>query len=100
MTDTQIAESLVDEVDSADESQYDEDWTEEQENRRQGYEAGEVFINRHIVNKINVFLEIYRGKGYSENFISGFIDGISDAAQGISFGGNEESDTEEVDSQQ
>lgn len=91
MNDTQIAESILEEVDTDKNMEYDADWTEADEQRRQGWEAGEVFINRHIVSKINLFLDVYRKKGYSEDFIAGFIDGLSDAATGISFGNNEES---------
>ena len=47
-----------------------------------GNMAGAAFARRHIVDKINLFLEEYRRNGYTENFVSGFIDGVNDVTGG------------------
>ena len=72
----------------------DSEWTKEMEQHQQGYEAGEVFVKRHIIEKINLFLKTYREKKWDTDFIRGWMDGISDNT-GISFkvaGQTEESD--------
>lgn len=97
MTDTQLANSFVEGV-PVDEDAVTEEWTQEDEDRWQGGWAGENFINNHIINKINLFLDVYRKKGYSQAFIEGFMDGVVKHAAGIHFP-SEESEAEAVDSE-
>lgn len=59
-----------------------------------GNEAGRAFAHRHILAKINTFIDVYRSKKYSENFIEGFIEGVNDVTGGFI---TLDSETEEVD---
>jgi hypothetical protein len=63
----------------------------------EGNEAGRVFAQRHIIDKINTFLDVYRREGYSENYIHGFLDGINDST-GANIGMHvDDEDDEETD---
>ena len=78
--------------------EYDENYSEADEDRLNGATAGQQFAQRHIFGKIDLFVKVYREKGWSEEFISGFIDGINDATGAtICLNSGEESVTEEVD---
>ena len=83
-------------LDSSEMSEYSEELIEE---NLQGNEAGRVFAQRHILDKINLFLSEYRRNNYSENYISGFLDGINDTTGGyiqLVTDEDEESDGEEL----
>jgi len=69
-------------VEPYDISEQDEEMSPEVEENLNGNEAGRVFAQRHIIDKINTFLDVYRREGYSENFIAGFLDGINDTTGG------------------
>lgn len=43
-----------------------------------GRDAGETFAQRHIIEKINLFIDEYRRNGYSEEYVQGFIDGVNE----------------------
>jgi len=47
-----------------------------------GFEAGEAFARRHIVDKLNLFIDEYRRNGYSETYVRSFIDGMNDVTGG------------------
>lgn len=74
-----------------------EDWTREDEDRFNGDAAGVAFAQRHVVDKINLFIEEYRRNKYSEEFIEGFLQGINDSL-GSNIGHHDEESTESVDS--
>lgn len=96
MTDKQLAESFIENI-PVDEDAVTEEWSQEDEDRWQGEWAAENFINNHIINKINLFLDVYRKKGYSEAFCQGFMDGIVNHASSIHFPGEENNtETEET----
>ena len=65
----------------------DDDLTDEErlaiEDNLNGLEAGQTFAHRHIIDKVNTFIDVYRSKGYSEDFIEGFIDGINEITGGF-----------------
>ena len=64
-----------------------------------GNEAGRAFAQRHIIDKMNLFIDEYRRNGYSEDFISGYVDGINDVTGGvIALDTDEESDEGELTS--
>lgn len=96
MTDAQLASSFIEGV-PVDEDAVTEEWTQEDEDRWQGGWAAENFINNHIINKINLFLDVYRKKGYSEAFCQGFMDGVVTHASGIHFGENDKGSEERVE---
>ena len=81
-----------------------EEWTAEDEDRFNGEEAGVVFAQRHVMDKVNLFIEEYRRNNFSEAFIEGFVSGVnSGLGSNMSIGEEsltEESDTEAVDNQQ
>lgn len=62
--------------------EFDENYTVEDEDRLQGEEAGKTFAQRHILDKMNLFIKVYREKGWSMEFISGFVDGINEITGG------------------
>lgn len=73
---------------------------EEIEQNLEGNDAGRAFANRHIIEKMNLFIDEYRRNGYSEDFISGFVDGINDVTGGVIYlspGDEEEVVDEETD---
>ena len=74
-----------------------EDWTREDEDRFSGGEAGVAFAQRHVLDKINLFIEEYRRNKYSEEFIEAFLQGINDTL-GSNIGHHDEESTESVDS--
>lgn len=91
----------IDEVDETVDEEYPEDWTSEDEDRFNGEEAGTVFAQRHILDKINLFMEEYRRNNYSEEFIDGFLEGINGVTGGsITIDRSEKKVTAEVDSDQ
>ena len=75
-----------------------EELSPEMEDLLNGHTAGEQFAARHIMEKINMFLQEYRRNGYSESFLSGFIDGINDVTGGaIVLGGDEDEESVETE---
>jgi len=52
------------------------------EDNLNGVEAGEAFAHRHIIEKMNLFIDEYRKNGYTEDFISGFLDGVNNITGG------------------
>lgn len=83
--------------------EFDDEYTQEDEDRLKGEDAGKVFAQRHIIEKMNLFIKVYREKGWSMEFIEGFVDGINKITGGtISLkrgDQQEESDEEEVDTE-
>lgn len=75
MTEQGMVESLDVVIDSDDLSPEDEQTIE-------GHQTGEAFAHKHIIGKMNIFMEEYRRNGYSEQFICGFINGINDVTGG------------------
>jgi hypothetical protein len=75
-----------------------EEMSAETEQNLEGNEAGRVFAQRHILDKVTLFVDEYRRQGYTEDFISGFLDGINDTTGAwIHLEDNdEESDGEEL----
>lgn len=69
---------------------------QEIEDNLNGNDAGREFARKHIIEKMNLFMEVYRREGYSEDFISGFVDGINDVTGGVIYLEPDEGD-EEVD---
>ena len=64
-----------------------------------GNEAGRAFAQRHIIDKMNLFIDEYRRNGYTEDFINGYVDGINDVTGGvIALDTDEESDEGELTS--
>ena len=59
------------------------DLDEAAEQNLSGNEAGRAFAQRHIIDKMNLFIDEYRRNGYSEDFISGYVDGINDVTGGV-----------------
>lgn len=55
----------------------------ETEQNLQGNDAGRAFAHKHIIEKMNLFIDEYRRNGYDEWFISGFVDGINDVTGGV-----------------
>lgn len=90
----------IDEETEADSGQFveQEDWTQQDEDRFNGEEAGTVFAQRHILDKINLFLEEYRRNNYSEDFVEGFIEGINGVTGGNITVNDEDAVKQEVDS--
>lgn len=77
-----------------------EDWTKEDEDRFNGEEAGVAFAQRHILDKITLFVKVYREKGYSEAFIEGFMEGINGNIGGnIFLDANDEEVTQALDNE-
>lgn len=62
-------------IDSSEVSEYSEQVMEDNLN---GNDAGQAFARRHIIEKMNLFIEEYRRNNYSEDFVAGFVDGIND----------------------
>jgi hypothetical protein len=60
------------------------DWEETPEERDNlnGMEAGRAFAHRHIIEKMNLFIEEYRRNNYSDIFVEGFVDGINEVTGG------------------
>lgn len=54
----------------------------EEQQTIEGFQVGEAFAHNHIIRKMNLFMEEYRRNGYSEEFISGFVDGINEVTGG------------------
>lgn len=79
--------------------EYDEDYTQEDEDHLNGENAGKVFAQRHILDKMNLFIKVYHEKGWSMEFIEGFVDGINKVTGGTIRLNQEETDEEEVDSE-
>lgn len=83
--------------------EFDDEYTQEDEDRLKGEDAGKVFAQRHIIEKMNLFIKVYREKGWSMEFIEGFVEGINQVTGGtISLkrgDQQEESDEEEVDNE-
>jgi hypothetical protein len=87
---------MTETVESSEMSEYTEQMVEENLN---GNEAGQAFAHRHIIQKINMFLDEYRRNGYSEDFVAGFIDGVNKVTGGsiiITVDDEEESDRGEL----
>lgn len=59
-----------------------EDWTQQDEDLFNGEEAGVSFAQRHITEKIIMFVQEYRRNNYSEDFVAGFLNGINGAVEG------------------
>lgn len=83
-----------------------EEWPEEEDttpaeddlaSMSAGHDAGKVFVDRHIVEKLNLFVEEYRRNGYDEYFVDGFVRGIRDAFDNICWADDavEDDDVEE-----
>lgn len=87
-----MSENLQESVDNSSTSQYDE---EAIEINLAGNDAGRAFAHRHIIEKMNLFIDEYRRNGYTEDFIKGFVDGINDVTGGVIYlDRGEESDRE------
>ena len=71
-------------------SEGDEAYNEMVERNLEGNDAGRAFADRHILQKMNLFIDEYRKNGYSEDFIRGFVDGINDVTGGVIYLENEE----------
>jgi len=87
---------MTETVESSEMSEYREKLIEE---NLQGNDTGRAFARRHIIDKMNLFIEEYRRNGYSENFIAGYVDGINDVTGGVIYlspDEDEESDGEEL----
>jgi len=41
-----------------------------------GNDAGAKFVEHHVIQKLNLFVEEYRRNGYDEYFVDGFVNGI------------------------
>ena len=54
----------------------------EVEDRINGGMAGQEFAHRHIIGKMNIFMEEYRRNGFSEEFIAGYVEGINEVTGG------------------
>lgn len=77
-------------IDSSEMSKYTEEMVEE---NLHGNDAGRAFARKHIIEKMNLFIDEYRRNGYSENFVAGFVDGLNDVTGGnIGFYDDEETD--------
>jgi len=66
-------------IDSSEMSEYSEELIEE---NLHGNDSGQAFAMKHIIEKMNLFIDEYRRNGYSENFVNGFIDGINEVTGG------------------
>ena len=62
-------------IDNSEMSEYSEELIEE---NLHGNDSGQAFAMKHIIEKMNLFIDEYRRNGYSENFVNGFIDGINE----------------------
>jgi hypothetical protein len=71
---------MIEAVERSEMSEYTEQMVED---NLHGNEAGRAFARRHIIDKMNLFIEEYRRNGYSENFIAGYVDGINDVTGGV-----------------
>jgi hypothetical protein len=66
-----------------------------------GMEAGRAFAHRHIIDKMNLFIKVYREKNYSEFFVEGFIDGINEVTGGtIHLSSDEENVPTDIEQEQ
>ena len=70
----------TEQIDSSEMSEYTEEMVEE---NLHGNDAGRAFARKHIIEKMNLFIDEYRRNGYSENFVAGFVDGINDVTGGV-----------------
>ena len=75
-------------IDSSEMSEYSEQMIED---NLRGNDAGQAFARKHIIEKMNLFLDEYRRNGYSEDFVAGFVEGLNDVTEGnIGFYDDEE----------
>ena len=78
-------------IDSSEMTEYSEQMVEDS---LHGNEAGQAFARKHIIEKMNLFLDEYRRNGYDEWFIKGFVDGVNDVTGGVIYLEENEADEE------
>jgi len=78
-------------IDSSEMSEYSQQMVED---NLHGNEAGQAFARKHIIEKMNLFLDEYRRNGYDEWFIKGFVDGVNDVTGGVIYLEENEADEE------